>query len=464
MPLRCAVSLLAAVTLLLTVAPPFPVRADTPTPTPVRMDPQTLVGKSGFFRVGKSVTGKWWFVDPDGKPFFFRGVTSVSQDGWQTRRPDGSSYDQLVAKKYGAAFAKASIDRLRGWGFNALGGFSGQEMWDQGMPYTILLNFAKDEKSPKINGTFLPDVFDPAWTRRMNEIAATVCAPRKNSRLLVGYFTDNELGWAQARSEERPLVFDPSESTLRDAGRPSLLQLCLSLPDDRPASRAAWEFVLARHQGDIARVAGDWGVPTLDSKARLPEWTAAKKAILSPGYLADDEAFSKVFAERYFRLTTEAIRREDTHHLILGCRFGAPPGPAVLAAVQSRWVDVVSANNYRDTFYERMDIYARGTGLPVLNTEFAWVTDYFTKARGAGGAVTGDPSVSRMLEKGRAALEKAIRHPQLVGFTWYRWVDKADFVPPISYGLVSVADEPNTVHLGILEGVNAQADALHQQP
>ncbi len=426
----------------------------------VRLNLKTAFGTPGYYRVGKDATGRWWFVTPDNKPFFFRGVTSVSKDGWATKRDDGSSYDQVIKNTYGeAAFPQKSADRLREWGFNALGAWSGPDLWDKTLPYTVICDFSKAEGTPQIAGTFLPDVFDPAWEKRIDGIAQTLCQPRQNSKLLVGYFTDNELGWAQVRSEDKPLVFDPSEQTLRDKDNPSLLQLCLSQGPDRPARKAAWAWLKKRHGDDLRKIGEAWKVSGLDSEARPAEWTKNKKTILSAGYVADDEAWSRDFAARYFRMTARAIRRYDSRHLILGCRFGAPPGPAVLAAVRQPDVDVISANNYRDTFYERMDIYARGTGLPVLNTEFAWVTDYFNK--GSVEEKSSKPAVSQMLDRGRGALERAISHPQLVGYTWYRWVDKANFTPPVSYGLVSVKDAPNQTNLSVLQTVHARAEAIH---
>lgn len=361
--------------------------------------------------------------------------------------------------KYGPdpAFRNATFARLRAWGFNALGAWADEKLWDQGFPYTINLDFTKIETAPKIDGTFLPDVFDPAWARAIDQQAKTLCVPRRDSRDLIGYFSDNELSWAQVRaSSDVPLVFDPSQTTLREAQKPSLLQLCLALP----AHSAAWEFVLTRHNNDLAAVGRAWNVAGLDTRARLARWTSAGRAVLSAGYVKDDEAFSALFATRYFRLASEAIRRHDPHHLVLGCRFGGEPGPAVLAAMKRPFVDVLSANNYRHTLFERVDGYARATGLPVLIGEFAWVTDYFLKIPLGREPMGGFPALERMIVKGEAVLEKAWAHPAFVGYAWYRWVDKADFTPPISYGLVSVADEPNWTHLGVLKSIHERAEVL----
>ena len=443
-------------------APLLAGRSASAAPAPPGWDSTTLAGVPGFFRVGKGPGGAWWFADPDNKPFFFRGVTSVSNDGWATQRPDGTSYVTVIHKKYGSddAFREATLRRLSAWGFNALGGFTGDLFWDKGYPYTMLLDFNKIENTPHIEGAFLPDVFDPTWEAAIDGRAKERCAPYRNSRLMVGYFTDNEMGWSQLRQGPTPLVFDPSQQVLREKGNPSLLQLCLALPPDRAAHKASWRWLLTRYDS-LDKIAASWGVTGLDSAGRVAAWTADKRAILSAGYLSDDEAWSQFFAEQYFRKTAETIRRYDTNHLILGCRFGGEPGPAILAAHRRPWVDVLSANNYRDTMYERVDGYYKATGQAVLIGEFAWVTGYFLDKPLPNEPVGGLSPIERMMVRGPQVLERAFTHPALAGYAWYRWVDKADFKPPISYGLVSVTDEPNATHLGMLRAAHARADALH---
>jgi hypothetical protein len=455
---------LAGAAAALTV-PPLALAAED-APAGVRMDDKSLAGRKGYFRVGRDTRGVWWFVDPDGRPFLYRGVTSVSGFDAKTKRDDGTSYMTAIVKKYGddgPNFRKATIERLKSWGFNALGAWGQDQFWDQGFPYTIILDASKHPDSPKLDNSNLPDVFDPAWAANLDAIAARLCAPHARSRDLVGYFTDNELSWAQVDGNNKPVVFDPSQVVMRPDREPSLLQKCLAMAPDRPAHKAAWEFVMKRHGNDLARLSRDWGLTEpLASRARLAELTQAKQGILSPGYVADDRAFSQDFAERYFRLTADAIRRHDPNHLILGCRFGAEPGAAVLTAMKRGHVDVLSANNYRHTMYDRVDGYHKATGLPVLIGEFAWVTDYFLKIPAEPEPPNGFPTeLDRMKAKGEATLRKSFTHPALAGYTWYRWVDKADFKPPISYGLVTVDDEPNPVHIPLLRSLNAQAEALH---
>ncbi len=418
----------------------------------VRIEASTVVGREGFFRVGKSTQGRWWLIAPEGKPFFYRGVTSVN-----FRYPD--RYVPVVTEKYGKdpdTFRDKALGRMRSWNFNALGAWTAPELWDWEIPYTVLLDFGKVNSVIKSDGVFVPDVFDPKWLEEIDAKAKDVVAPRLNSKLLVGYFTDNELDWASGKTPDQPI--NP-EWLLTSEVKPSLLQFSLSLEEGRPAYAAAWDFVLKRHGNSLQQLAKDWQV-AIDSKDTVKQWTKAKQAIASQGYLADAEDFSQEFARRYFELSAAAIRRYDQNHLILGCRFASPPGAAVLSATKRPWVDVVSANNYRYTMYERMNIYYEATQLPILNSEFSWGHKVFSERPLPEEPQGGLSPELRMIRNGEQSLARALTHPGLVGYTWYRWVDLPDYTPPISNGLVNLQDEPNRLHTDLLTKLNAKAEAI----
>ena len=70
----------------------------------------------------------------------------------------------------------------------------------------------------------------------------------------------------------------------------------------------------------------------------------------NPTVLADLAAFTRRFAEAYFRIVAEALRRHDPDHLFLGSRFAWQTAEAVEAC--ARWCDVVSFNRYRRSIAE----------------------------------------------------------------------------------------------------------------
>ena len=459
----------------------------------VQLDTATLVGQAGFFRVGKDTQGRWWFVTPEDRPFFYRGVTSINEAGTPGgRRAKPGVYTDAVRANYTSKqqFAEAQIQRLRKWGFNGLGAWCEADLFDLNvdgavMPYTEILEFGYVGPQIVARGIKLPDVFDPAWERAIDAWAKKLCTPRRDSPYLLGYFTDNELGWAQPTEEDIAAQSVP-EAAKNLPPKMFLLQQCLTAPGTSGSYKAAWEFVSKRYDNDLPALSKAWGVSISDGDSirklnpnftrvvegdgmslrwpvapakpaggnGLPE--AGPKLITTAKYFQDQDAFSLLFARRYFQLSAEAIRKHDPNHLILGCRFGGPPGAIILAGMKKQWVDVVSANNYRPNMYERMNVYYEGTGLPVLNGEFSYHSGLFQiKGHTAEG----------MAKLGAQSLEELFSHPAVIGYTWYRW-DAADPAPknldgsPISCGLVNERDEPVKVHVETLTSVNAKADAI----
>jgi len=419
--------------------------------------PETLRGTPGFFRAGRTRRGQWWLLDPRDRPFFSKGVAGVNRSGRADGRsappgPYAAAVDQLYGAENPQAFVPATLARLKKWHFNTLGAWTAPEFSDQGMAGVGILDLRKHGPGINAFGARLPDVFDAGWPGVCAHAAAEVCAPRRESRDLVGYFTDHELGWAQPPDDKSPAGAKKT--------RPSLLQICLSLEPSAAAYHAAWEFVLAARQGSLETLARDWAVE-LPNKETLRQLTQAEKPLLTPGYLRDNKNFSREFAHRYFTAAAAAIRRHDPNHLILGCRFGEPPGGSVLAECAYPAVDVVSADVCGAALFERIEIYSRTGHMPFLASEFAWNGDEFAQLRTPRepGGLT---SVERMLRRGRAVLERALTHPALVGYAWPRWADAAGETPPFGSGLVHIDDSEAREHTELLANLNARAEKIRR--
>lgn len=432
---------------------------------------KTLIGKEGYIRVGQDTRGTWWFLDPRDTPFYAKAVAGVNRAGTQGGRlaTDGP-YAPTVDRKYHYpdspdAFVKHTHHRLREWGFNSHGAWITEEFFDRGLLYTDILECRKQQPPTEqlnLPGCKLPDVFAPGFAEGVERICARLCPPRRDKKDMIGYFTDNELGWAAGPTDH---VWGGGASLNIKRPAPTLLQICLGLEPGRPAREEAWRFVNQRHPRP-ADLAAAWNLPSADP-ATFQKMLQNGVMIDHPVYGKDLHDFVVHFALAYFRVTGEAIRRHDPHHLILGCRFGSPPGDAVGEAVrQSPWIDVVSANNYRDTMRERIDEYTRVMRKPVFIGEYAWASDYHTRItdRDTHPRWPALPLAARTAVKGRAALEEAFAHPMVVGYTWYRWIQNprpdAQF-PLQGYGLVDEADEPNPFNVDLLAALNPRAEAIH---
>lgn len=395
---------------------------EAPAPVPGAFRPETRRGGGGFFQVAQNAAGQWWWVDPAGAPVWTKAVHApraalVSGDG---------------------ALARDSAARLRTWGFDAVGVGGDGTGWEDGLAFMAAVNFCHAAPAVTGPGLRLPDVFDPRWPAIAQEHAATLCAPLAENRKLLGWVTDDAPAWAQPTA----------------LGRPSLLQLCLSLEPNFAAYHAAWEFTLALHGGRLDALARSWSVK-IPNKEVVREMTRAELGLATRGYLRDEARWTREFARRYFTSTAAAIRAVDPNHLVLGCRFAGPVGAHVLAECAYPAVDV-AIPDWREL--PKLDAPAFPSN-PVLAGNVCWAGEEFTRLPTAARMMR-LTSVEWMLRRGRTALERTARHPAVVGYVWGQWQDEPGEQPPFARGLVHVNGTEAREHTELLTEFNRRADAL----
>jgi hypothetical protein len=177
--------------------------------------PATSFTATGYFHTA-FVGGRWWLVTPTGQPFYSAGIDHVTADPDTTRNTDTCPYCTTVAADYPstAAWAKATAQRLRAWGFNTISSFSSVSTFSATMPYTVLLTMA--------NGS---DWFARTFVTSIDKQAESQVAPRADTPNLIGYITDSELQWGPDWR-----------------GSSSLLSTYLALPAGAPGRAVAQQF------------------------------------------------------------------------------------------------------------------------------------------------------------------------------------------------------------------------------
>jgi len=403
---------------------------------------------TGFFRT-EQIDGVWWFVDPDGHLFVSKGVNHVSFHGDHCPALGYSPYHRNVLAKYGSEekWAEATVQRLKAWGFNTIGAWSSASLFRL-MPYTLILNMGARAGADWLRGTF-PDVFDPKFHQILDNIAAKECAPRKSDRLLVGYFTDNELRWGPDWRSTRHLLDD----------------YLLLLPPDAPGKKALIDFFRKRYSV-IEAFNTAWGLNlgSWDELGKLKELPPAPSGEVEKRRLADRLDFLRIIAREYFRACRDAIRRHDPNHLILGVRFaGYAPRPVVEA--MGEFVDVVSFNWYGfEPPTKILEELNRITGKPVMITEFSFkaMDSGLPNTRGAGQPVATQKDRADNFKRFVTALMKL---PYCVGYHWFQWSDQpaqGRFDGENSnYGLVKENDEPWELLTQRMTKVNGQVERIH---
>jgi len=401
---------------------------------------------TGFFHT-EQIEGQWWLVDPVGNVFFSLGVNAVTFEADVIQGTNRIPYAEACLAKYGSreAWTAAALANLRELGFNTLGSWSGSYTFEQGMPYTIILNIAARAGANWQHGR-AADLFSPSLDQAAEKAAAEICAPRRDSQLLIGYFLDNELHWG-------PDWRAPT----------TLLEEYLMLPPDAPGRKAALDFLRARH-ATVEDFSAAWGLS-------IAEWAALDDVKFAGGNRTpqawqDSLGFLRLAARRYFEVCNAAIRHHDPNHLILGCReangFAAEP----IAASARGLVDVFSLSYYVPEAYEPpLRKLHEASGAPILISEWAF------RARDSGLPNTkgAGPLVDTQADRGdkyREYLTALLRMPFVVGAHWFKYADEpaeGRFDGENSnYGLVNIRDEPYTEFINVVRETNLRAYAIRR--
>ena len=277
--------------------------------------------KSDLFFSVKEVDGHWWFIDPEGNPFFSIGLNHIDSTG--LRYPDNihiwrEKYqsDQMTWIKKGVA------ENLKKWGFNTIGwvqeavlvgeknnrykycmhrhsnNWTVEEYQAAGIPYCHMLPFAEVHQWDL--ETRHPDVFNEAFEDWCDYVARHYCTVMADDPNLIGYFFSDCPNWI--------------------------------------------------HPSYNPKLKGPWFNPNmLNSKVGRQEFKAA--------------------IDQYYKTIVESIRRYDKNHLILGDRLeGKQPLPDIVINTAAKYVDVLSFQ-YFDSYEKILSDFQKWhemTGLPIL--------------------------------------------------------------------------------------------------
>jgi Putative Ig domain len=146
---------------------------------------KSMFPANGYFQVAEK-HGRWYFVTPQGAPFYAAGIDTVTPVGDTDQTTDQCPYCEAVSEQFpnDSAWASTTVSWLRSWGFNSLGSFSDDSLLGSQMPYEVLLNMASGD-----------DWFASSFVTHADEVAAEDVAPLADDPNLIGYYTDSELAW-----------------------------------------------------------------------------------------------------------------------------------------------------------------------------------------------------------------------------------------------------------------------------
>lgn len=394
---------------------------------------------TGFYSVAER-DGRWVAQDPNGKPFTFLGVDHVRPDGHMCEALGYAPYGRFVETNYPSreAWATETVSRLKSWGFNALGsGCEFKELKGKGLVRTVFLSMGESvcygDKSLWISkclhspGTAFPNVFHPGFAESCERIAAKKCAATRNDRSVFGYFIDNELAW-------------------RGDG---MFDAVMNRPDDDCAKKALVAWLRGR-----------------------PVTSELKQEFLG------------LCAERYFAITTSAIRRYDPNHLVLGCRFAGIGQKEPVWKAAARHCDVLTFNHYPWADLDRNVVLTKKGGVrvkevydalyekaqrPLLITEWSFpATD--TDAPSRYGAGQRFETQALRVQAAELFAKTLLSLPYFIGYDYFMWVDEPPlgigrhFPEDSNYGLVNNAGKPYEKLTRMFSALHRDVDKWRRAP
>jgi hypothetical protein len=371
--------------------------------------------------------GLFWLAKPNGERFFSLGVCVVSQ---------GASREQFSATNPGyAAFqhyensnlwAEAALKRLKSWKFTTAGGWSDfralQQCRDPEVAFIPELHVGASAGAPWW------DMWDEHIIAQMNQIAREQILPLRDDPRLLGYYSDNEMGWWNATLFKMTLEQAPASGQRR-----RLLQLL------RETYHNNWPELLRDFETE-----GVGSFEELDQRGML---------YLRPGSqgIHTYRRFLSLMAERYYALVHEVIRNWDSRGLILGDRYQSFYYPEV-ARASAPFVDADSSNlnaAWNDGTFPRfyLDTLHALSGKPVIVSEF-----YMAAQQNRSGNKNHSstfPTVTSQKERAegfRRTLQALVRLPYVVGADWFQYYDEPTHGrsdgEDYNFGLVDIHDKP----------------------
>ncbi len=382
--------------------------------------------------------GIYWLTKPDGERFFSLGVCVVNQGASRDRfNPTNPGYAAFQHYENSNRWAKATLNRLKSWKFTTVGGWSDYPAFlqcrDADVAFIPVLAVGMSCGVPWL------DMWDTNIIAQMNKIARDQILPLRGDPRVLGYYSDNEMGWWNATLFKMTLEQAPTSGQ-----RQRLLQLL------RETYHNDWSELLKDFEPQDAG-----SFEGLDQRGML---------YLRPGSngIRVYRRFLDLMARRYYSLVREIIHSYDPRGLILGDRYQSFYYPEV-ARASAAYVDADSSNlnaAWNDGMFPRfyLDTLHALSGRPVIVSEF-----YMAAQQNRSGDKNDSstfPTVTTQKERAtgfRNTLLSLLRIPCVVGADWFQYYDEPargrSDGEDYDFGLVDIHDQP-------YEPLTSQAQAL----
>ncbi|EHJ49272.1 hypothetical protein DFW101_3273 [Solidesulfovibrio carbinoliphilus subsp. oakridgensis] len=393
-----------------------------------------LAGGFGVARDG----GVSWLTLPGGPRFFSIGADTVNC-GTEPVQADAYSFSACYADR--DAWAADTEARLRSWGFNTRGGWS-DPTTRMSLPLVPEIDLGRNSRLHWFD-PFAPDALAKTVAK-----ARELTEPHRNNPAVIGYFTDNEVGWWNA----------------------PLFRWYLGNEWAVYSKQFLWRMIFDHYRGRWDRLLADFVPgPDVHSFEDLKKGRAVLK--LRPGGQGIHliQKFTAACAGRYYELVHKALKAVDPDRLVMGDRLPLYYNQDAVLASRGH-LDVLSTNYNVDTpdgwvapyYFEGL---AKLTDAPVLISEFFFAADENRSGNINNGHLMHVKTQAERAAGAAAAVRNFAAFPNVVGTHWFQYYDEPSGGrgdgENFNMGLVDIRNEPYEGLVAALTRANAAVPAIH---
>ncbi|MDY0039471.1 MAG: hypothetical protein RBS57_04110 [Desulforhabdus sp.] len=386
--------------------------------------------------------GVYWLQTPEGALFYSKGVNTANggMENEKSRRRESFFWVNHFADI--SSWRHNALERLTGWGFNTRGGWSDSSQ-ELSLPLMVELDLGRHAKLHWF------DPFDPANEGKTLQLAKKLTAKYRDDPNLIGYFTDNEVGWWNA----------------------PLFRWYLEQGWENHTKRVLWQLLNDHYSGDWNRFLEDW-VPQNEANSfeDLKRAGVALKMRIGGDGIHLIDRFTYLCARRYYELVYKALRQAHPGALVLGDRLPLYYNQNAVLAMADH-VDVISTNYNVDVpdgwvapyYFEGLRELA---DKPVLVTEF-----FFAAHENRSGNLNPGHLMTVATQEERArGVANAIRSfasfPNVVGAHWFQYADEPkggrEDGENYNMGLIDHANLPYEEVTEVFSAVNPELEDVHR--
>ncbi|GLR69543.1 beta-galactosidase [Agaribacter marinus] len=368
-----------------------------------------------------------------------------------------SFYQANLARKYQSndpevfmeKWRTTTVDRMLTWGFTSFGNWVDPSYYQMDrFPYFAngwIIGDFKTLSSGNDLWSALPDVFDPVFKERALATAEQIGKEVQNNPWCVGVFVDNEKSWGME---------NPTSSEINVKAVYGIAINALSLDASKSPTKTVYMNILKEKYDSIEAVNASWNtsIESWDSLASGVVLEAFNEALTE-----DLSHLLYVYAEQYFDVVKNAVKKYLPNHMYMGARFADWGMTPEVRAAAAKHVDVMSYNYYKEGISDNFWHFLKDIDMPSVIGEF------HNGSQDSGMLNPGLIHAPSQQDRGRRYKDYmygVIDNPYFVGAHWFQYNDgpltgRAYDGENYNVGFVSVADVPYAPLVKAAKEVNA---------